>query len=75
MIYSVCLWNWNYLFIGCMDNTIKLIDLIKGEIIKDLTECDNFIICVKKVNHPKYGECLISQGLGKEQIKIWINSE
>jgi len=75
MIYSVCLWNWNYLFIGCMDNTIKLIDLVKGEIIKVLTECDNFIICVKKVKHPKYGECLVSQGLGKEQIKIWINNE
>ena len=30
---------------------------------------------IKKFNHPKYGMCLISQGLKENNIKLWINKK
>ena len=33
MLYGICLWNNRYLFTGCGDNYIKLIDLNSGKII------------------------------------------
>ena len=68
---GICLWNNNYLFVGCEDNTIKLIDLKKGIIIKNLKENKNDVISIKKIVHPLYGECLISQGFEDDQIKMW----
>jgi len=68
---GICLWNNNYLFVGCEDNTIKLIDLKKGIIIKNLKENKNDVISIKKIVHPLYGECLISQGFEDNQIKMW----
>ena len=70
-IYSICLWNNNYLLAGCMDETIQLIDLVKGKIIYELNGHNNMVICVKKIIHETYGECLISQGLKNDQIKLW----
>ena len=72
-IYGICLWNDNYLFSGCSDKTIKLIELEKGLIIKSLESHTNKVITMKKIIHPKYGECLISQNWGKSIIKLWGN--
>ena len=33
---------------------------------------DQKITAIKKFNHPKYGECLLSQGYQEESIKLWI---
>ena len=71
---GICLWNKDYIFVGCYDNTIKLIDLQKGKVIKNLTGHNNYVITIKKINHPIYGDCLISQGWKKDQIKIWATS-
>ena len=30
---------------------------------------------IKKIRHPKYGECIISQDFIKGQIKLWINNK
>ena len=74
-LYGICLWNDNYLFTGCSDKTVKLIDLENELIIKSLTTHDDIVITVKKIIHPKYGECLISQNWGKSKIKLWtLNS-
>ena len=54
--------------------TIKILDIKKGKIIKDLKGHNNDILTIKIVAHPKYGNCLISQGLGTDQIKIWVNT-
>ena len=68
---NICLWDNEYLFVGCHDS-IKLIDLRENIIIKNIN-CQNYQInSIKKINHPKYGECLISQGLKNDQIKLWI---
>ena len=72
-IFGICLWDEDYLFVGCKDKIIKLIDLNNGIIIKDLYGHKNNVIAVKKINHPKYGDCLISQGVGCDEIKLWIN--
>lgn len=70
-INSICLWNDDYLFVGCSDKKIKLIDLYKGKIIKELEGHKNNVVSIKKINHPQYGECLISQGANKDPILLW----
>ena len=70
-INSICLWNSDYLFIGCSDKKIKIIDLNKGKIIKELESHKNNVTTVKKIFHPLYGECLISQGANNDPIILW----
>ena len=69
----MCLWNYDYLIAGFNDNSLKLIDLKKGRIIRILSKYKSNISTLQIINHPLYGKCLISQGWFKEQIKIWIN--
>ena len=69
---GLCLWQNEYLFVGCYDKTIKLIQLNNGKIIKSLSHHNKKVLTIKKIYHPEYGECLISQGLD-QKIKLWIN--
>ena len=73
ILYGICLWNNEYLFAGCDDKNIKLIDLKKGVIIKDLIGHNWEVLTIKKIIYPKYVECLISQNSEISEIKIWIN--
>ena len=73
-IYSLCLWNESYLFGASEDATIKLIDLNAGVIIKELKAHNKMVCTIKKIIHPYFGECLISQGFRKDQILIWRNT-
>ena len=59
------------MFVGCSDNNIKLIDLSNESIIKSLQGHNDVVLTIKKIIHPQYGEVLISQGTGDDQIKIW----
>ena len=68
---GICLWNNDYLFVGSYDKSIKLVDIKKKAIIKDLYEHRDWVLTIKIINHSKYGNCLISQGRRKDQIKIW----
>ena len=70
-LYSICLWNDDYLFVGCEDNTIKLIELNNELVVKCLEGHDNWVLSLKKIYIPKLGECLISQNWGTSKIKIW----
>ena len=70
-LVSISLWNEDYLFVGCGDKSIKLVELNTGKIAKKLEEHKNSVVCVKKINLPNYGECLISQGYQINQIKMW----
>ena len=71
-LYGICLWNKQYLFVGCEDKEIKLINLENGKIINKLKGHSDSVLTIKKVIHPEYGECLLSQGNDKDQIKLWI---
>ena len=70
-IFSIFLWKNKYLFVGCRNTNIIILDLNKKQIIKKIKGHDNFVLCIKKINHPKLGECFISQGYENEKIKLW----
>ena len=71
MLYSICLWNNDYLFIGTSDKAIKLVDINNENIINNLYGHNSEILTIKKTILNKYGECLLSQA--NDQIKLWIN--
>jgi len=70
-LYGICVWSENYLLVGCSDKTIKLMELKDGFISKNMKGHDNSVLTIKKLKHPKYGDCLLSQGYNEDQIRIW----
>ena len=72
---GMCLWNNNYLFVGCTDNTIKLVEIKNGLVMKSLVGYNNEVCTIKKIKHPTFGECIVSQGWENEQIKLWVNNK
>ena len=72
-LVSMCLWNENYLLVSCVDYTIKLVDFKNYALIKSFTGHNNEVCTIKKIIHPTFEECLLSQGLYNEQIKLWVN--
>ena len=71
-LYGICLWNNDYLSVGC-GNFIKIVDLENEEVISTLVGHNFNVITIKTINHPKYGECIVSQDLYDGQIKLWVN--
>ena len=72
-LFGICLWNNDYLFVGCEDKTIKLIEIKTGDVANNLFGKNNEVVLnIKKIKHPKFGECLISQGFKNNQIKLWV---
>lgn len=71
---GICLWNNNYIYVGCVDNTIKLIDLQNEIVVRSLIGYNNEVCTIQKIDIPQYGgECIISQGWENDPIKIWTN--
>ena len=71
-IKCICHWDDNLYFIGNKDNSIKLIDIKKEKVIITFNEHKDWVATIMRIKIDKFGECLISQGLGqKEVIKIW----
>jgi len=70
-LYGICLWNNNYLFIGCKDKTIKILDLKSNNIIKELKGHNNRVSSIKIIKYQINEEFLISQGFDNEEIKLW----
>ena len=75
VVFGMCLWSSNFIFVGCEDNSIKLVDINEGKILKVLDGHKSMVINVKKRNIPIYGECLISKGSVNDKIIIWINEK
>ena len=71
----IYLWDKDNIFVGCGDKTIKLINLETHRIINSLNGHKNNVCSFKIIFHPKYGKCIISQGLNDDQIRIWISEE
>ena len=69
---EICIWNNDYLFIGCDDNSIKLIEINNGKLVQELKGHNNKVLSIKTIIHPKYGKCLITSGADNEPIKLWI---
>ena len=72
---GLCLWNSNYIFVGCTDNTIKLVEMENGIVLKSLTGYNNEVCTIKKIKHPTFGECILTQGWENEQIRLWVNNK
>lgn len=70
-LFGLCLWDNEHLLIGCGDKSIKIVELKNRTINAKLNVFNNKVLCIKKIIHPLYGECLITQGYEKEQIKIF----
>ena len=66
-LYGLCLLNNKLLLVGCEDKTMKLIEIKKGTVINSWNIS---IIALKKINHPIYGQVIVSQG-GNGDINLW----
>jgi len=70
-LFGICLLNNDYLFVGCGDSNIKIIDLTKGVVLNELKSHTNCVISVKIITFPKNDKYLISFGSDADQIKLW----
>ena len=70
-IFGICLWNNDFLFAGCDDGKIRLIRIEKSDVVETFDGHNGMVLTIKKINHTKYGDCLISKGFKTEQIKLW----
>ena len=68
----ICLFNNDYLFVGCGDGKIILFELKSGKTIQDLVEHQSRVMSMAKLSLPEFGECLISQCVNGNII-LWIN--
>ena len=71
-LYGICLWNNNYLMVGCEDTNIKIIDLDNKKFISVLSGHKNIVTMIRKLVHPKYGAFLVSQGYLNDGFKLWV---
>ena len=67
---GICLWDHEYIFVGCYDKKIKLLNINKGILIKNISGHNSRVLTIKKIAHPIYGNCLISQSWDNK-IKLW----
>ena len=69
-LFGICLWDEDYLCFGHLKN-IKIINLDNKKVFSLDSSHNKDVICIKKINHPIFGECLISQGDQNGVIKLW----
>ena len=50
---------------------MKLVELKSGKILKSLIGHSDFPTTIKILNHPFYGECLITKGSEYDMITLW----
>ena len=82
LINSICIYNslvtnciqWNEKYIILIDaknNSMKVLNFEKGIIISNIySQHENGILCIKKIEHPTYGESLLSSGQDG-YLKLW----
>ena len=68
---GICMWNNEYLFIGTEGDILYLIDLKNKKIIKEFINKSRCGLSIKKINIPKYGQCIITQEILFSKIKLW----
>ena len=72
ILFEICLFKNDYLFVGCGDNKIKIINIKDETIIMDLSGHNNAVVNIKKFFLPPYGECVLSQGKNYDKIILWV---
>ena len=70
-LMSIIEWNDKYAIVSDLNNSIKIIDIGKLNIVNKIEgKYTEGIKCIKKIYHPTYGESLLSAGRDKI-IKLW----
>ena len=67
---GICIYNENYLLVGCGDNSIKVMDLEKGIIIKSLKGHTDKVCTIKEIILPDLGICFFSHAYD-DHILLW----
>ena len=75
MLAHIILWNNQYLIAADYDDksfkkSFKIIDIESKNIYDMKTEHKKQMACIKKVNHPTYGESLLTASEDKT-INLW----
>ena len=73
-LYGICLWDEDIILTACTDNTIKIINIKEKRIINSLHGHNKYVTTIKKIYIPDIGNCLISQGITSDEIKLWKTS-
>jgi hypothetical protein len=69
-LYCICLRDKDSLFIGCGNGKIILSNITNNKSL-NIASHTRSVVSLKTINHPKFGECLISFSYD-EEIKIWF---
>ena len=70
-LYGIGIIEKNILYVGCKNGEIILIDVNIGKIINNFKIHKEKVLTIKKINHPKYGKCLISKDLSCIKLMIY----
>ena len=73
-LYGICLWDEDIILTACTDNAIKIINIKEKRIINSLHGHNKYVTTLKKIYIPDIGNCLISQGITADEIKLWKTS-
>lgn len=76
-LYNALRWSEKYIIIlNSVDKTLEIIDLNTSELISEFycPDFDNDERYIKKIEHPLYGECLISLS-PKNYLKLWSSRD
>ena len=68
-----CFYPWNNEYIVCAyeNRIINVINIQNGKIYKKFVGHKKYILNLQIISLPNIGDCLISQGQGDDQIKLW----
>ena len=69
-LYHIIQWNKKYIIVGCGYKYFYIVDLEDEKVVSQIKAHEKEVICVKKINHPIYGESLLSSSRD-EKIKLW----
>ena len=74
-VIGMALLDDKYIFCGNNDKILEVIDIENGKILNKFNGLNEIFCTIKKIKHPKYGDCLITQGFYNDQIKLWSFNE
>lgn len=69
---GICFWNETYIIAASSTKNAVIIDITKDVVVGNLTGHTNVLCSVMKINHPLYGESLITAAIDSK-VKLWIH--
>ena len=70
-LYNIIQWNSKYTIVADVNKSFRVVDIEEGKIIFEVKDENSGISSyIKKINHPIYGESLLSNGYSNS-IKLW----